>query len=221
MTEFLSWNTYAMAKVGVLEDDSLMRLALKESLRAIGHEIVFDAASAGDFVSKARLQHIEVALLDVHLGGTLTGIDVGFTLRGIYPNMGLVFITSFADPRLISSAKLSLPAGSIYIEKAKIESIESINDAVRNSMEGGGKTSLGLDSDLGMLTNKQIEVLRLVASGLSNSQIAIEQSSTVKNIEAVISRVIKTMGLRDIETQNQRVHMARAYFRYRGVKLDD
>lgn len=210
-----------MAKVGVLEDDSLMRLALKESLKAMGHETVFDAGTAGEFVGKARLQHIEVALLDVHLGSGLTGIDVGFTLRGIYPNMGLVFITSFADPRLISSSNLDLPQGCIYIEKAKIESIESINGAINDSLKGGGKARFGSNSDLGMLTNKQIEVLRLVASGLSNSQIAIEQSSTVKNIEAVISRVIKTMGLRDIETQNQRVHMARAYFRYRGVKLDD
>lgn len=210
-----------MAKVGVLEDDSLMRLALKESLRAIGHEIVFDAGTAGEFVSQARIKHIEVALLDVHLGGSMTGIDVGSTLRGIYPNMGLVFITSFADPRLISSSNVSLPTGSIYIEKAKIESIESINRAIVDSLKGGGKTRFGSNSDLGMLTNKQIEVLRLVASGLSNSQIAEKQSSTIKNIEAVISRIIKTLGLRDIETQNQRVHMARAYFRYRGVRLDE
>lgn len=210
-----------MAKVGVLEDDSLMRLALKESLRAIGHEIVFDAGTAGEFVSQARIKHIEVALLDVHLGGNITGIDVGFSLRGIYPNMGLVFITSFADPRLISSSNVSLPAGSIYIEKAKIESIESINRAIVDSLKAGSKTRLGSSSDLGMLTNKQIEVLRLVASGLSNSQIAAKLSSSVKSIEAVISRIIKTLGLRDIETQNQRVHMARAYFRFRGVKMDE
>lgn len=210
-----------MAKVGILEDDSLMRLALKESLRAIGHEIVFDYGTAGEFVRQARLKHIEVALLDVHLGGSITGIDVGFTLRGIYPKMGLVLVTSFADPRLISSSSLSLPTGSIYIEKARIESIESINSAIVDSLKGGGKTRIGSNSDLGMLTNKQIEVLRLVASGLSNSQIASQQSSSVKNIEAVISRIIKTLGLRDIETQNQRVHMARAYFRFRGVRLDE
>ncbi|HEY7854766.1 MAG TPA: response regulator transcription factor [Aquiluna sp.] len=210
-----------MAKIGVLEDDSLMRLALKESLRALGHEVVFDSGSASEFVSQARSRHIELALLDVHLGSGITGIDVGFTLRGIYPNMGLVFLTSFADPRLISSANMSLPQGSIYIEKSKIESIGSIDSAIASALKGGGQGTYGSSSDIGLLTNKQVEVLRLVASGLSNSQIAQEQSSTVKNIEAVISRIIKTLGLRDIETQNQRVHMARAYFRYRGVKLDD
>ena len=113
-----------MAKIGVLEDDSLMRLALRESLRSLGHEVVFDSGSASDFVSHARSRHIEVALLDVHLGSGITGIDVGYTLRGIYPDMGLVFLTSFADPRLISSSNITLPQGSIYVEKSKIESIE-------------------------------------------------------------------------------------------------
>ena len=210
-----------MAKIGVLEDDSLMRLALRESLRSLGHEVVFDSGSASDFVSHARSRHIEVALLDVHLGSGITGIDVGYTLRGIYPDMGLVFLTSFADPRLISSSNVTLPQGSIYVEKSKIESIESISGAIASSLKGGGKSNINSSSELGLLTNKQVEVLRLVASGLSNSQIAQELSSTVKNIEAVISRIIKTLGLRDIETQNQRVHMARAYFRYRGVRLDD
>lgn len=210
-----------MAKIGVLEDDSLMRLALRESLLSLGHEVVFDSGSASDFVSHARSRHIEVALLDVHLGSGITGIDVGYTLRGIYPDMGLVFLTSFADPRLISSSNITLPQGSIYVEKSKIESIESISGAITSSLKGGGKSNINSSSELGLLTNKQVEVLRLVASGLSNSQIAQEQSSTVKNIEAVISRIIKTLGLRDIETQNQRVHMARAYFRYRGVRLDD
>ena len=210
-----------MAKIGVLEDDSLMRLALRESLRSLGHEVVFDSGSASDFVSHARSRHIEVALLDVHLGSGITGIDVGYTLRGIYPDMGLVFLTSFADPRLISSSNVTLPQGSIYVEKSKIESIESINGAISSSLKGGAKSNINSSSELGLLTNKQVEVLRLVASGLSNSQIAQELSSTVKNIEAVISRIIKTLGLRDIETQNQRVHMARAYFRYRGVRLDD
>ena len=210
-----------MAKIGVLEDDSLMRLALRESLRSLGHEVVFDSGSASDFVSHARSRHIEVALLDVHLGSGITGIDVGYTLRGIYPDMGLVFLTSFADPRLISSSNITLPQGSIYVEKSKIESIESINGAISSSLKGGAKSNINSSSELGLLTNKQVEVLRLVASGLSNSQIAQELSSTVKNIEAVISRIIKTLGLRDIETQNQRVHMARAYFRYRGVRLDD
>ena len=210
-----------MAKIGVLEDDSLMRLALRESLRSLGHEVVFDSGSASDFVSHARSRHIEVALLDVHLGSGITGIDVGYTLRGIYPDMGLVFLTSFTDPRLISSSNITLPQGSIYVEKSKIESIESISGAITSSLKGGAKSNINSSSELGLLTNKQVEVLRLVASGLSNSQIAQELSSTVKNIEAVISRIIKTLGLRDIETQNQRVHMARAYFRYRGVRLDD
>lgn len=198
-----------------------MRIALGESLKSLGHDIVFTASGASSFLAQARLNHIEIALLDVHLGSGLTGIDVAHKIREIYPEMGLVFLTSFADPRLVSSANTKLPRGSVYVEKSKIESIQEIKSAIDSSKSEGKKDTINSGSELGFLTNKQIEVLRLIASGLSNSQIARELSSTTKNIEGVISRIIKGLGLRDIETQNQRVHMARTYFRYRGVKLDE
>jgi two-component system, NarL family, nitrate/nitrite response regulator NarL len=210
-----------VAKVGILEDDSLMRISLRESLSALGYQIAFDSGSPGEFLKKARNAHIDVALLDVHLGRGITGVDVGYSLRAVYPTMGLVFITSFTDPRMILSGDKALPENSVYLEKAKIKSMKNIALALDQSMSGAGKSSMGSSSEPRLLTDKQIKVLRLVAQGQSNSQIAIETRSSVKNVEAIISRIIKLLELRGIETQNQRVHMARAYFRFRGVNLED
>lgn len=209
-----------MAKIGVLEDDSLMRLALSESLKAAGHEVVFDAGDASSFVTMARARHIEVALLDVHLGESVTGLDVAYKLRTIYPDLALVFITSFSDPRLIPGGMKQLPDKSIYLEKAKIDSIQSLQDAIQKALDGSRATTKS-DQALSSLTDGQIEVLRLVAQGLSNTQIADSTKTSVKNIEGMISRIIKSLGLQESTNQNHRVHMARVYFRSRGVKLDD
>lgn len=209
-----------MAKIGVLEDDSLMRLALSESLRSVGHTVVFDSGEASKFIELARGRHIEVAILDIHLGDALTGMDVGFKLRTIYPDLALVFITSFSDPRLIPGGLKEIPERSVYLEKARIDSIKTLNDAIEQAMGGKGladKTSLALAS----LTNSQVEVLRLIAQGLSNSEISKITNTSIKNVEGMISRIIKSLGLQDSGNQNQRVHMARVYFRSRGVKLDD
>lgn len=209
-----------MAKIGVLEDDSLMRLALSESLRSVGHTVVFDSGKASKFIELARGRHIEVAILDIHLGDALTGVDVGFKLRTIYPDLALVFITSFSDPRLIPGGLKEIPERSVYLEKARIDSIKTLNDAIEQAMGGKGladKTSLALAS----LTNSQVEVLRLIAQGLSNSEISKITNTSIKNVEGMISRIIKSLGLQDSGNQNQRVHMARVYFRSRGVKLDD
>lgn len=210
-----------MVKIGILEDDSLMRLALSEALKAMNYEVVFTSGNPADFIDFCRQRHVEVVILDVHLGGGITGIDVGHNLRSIYPKIGIVLLTSFVDPRLASSSKFELPAGSIYVEKSKIDSIETIGRAITAAISGASKDSYGSSPELGLMTNTQIEVLKLVADGLSNQQIAERQGTSVKNVEGLISRIIRGLNLKDIETQNQRVHMARAYFRYRGVRLDD
>lgn len=213
-------NTLSVAKIGVLEDDSLMRLALSESLRAAGHEVVFDAGDASSFVNLARGRHIEVALLDVHLGESVTGLDVAFKLRTIYPDLALIFITSFSDPRLIPGGHKQLPERSIYLEKARIDSIRSLQNSIDEALVGARATT-NSGQALSNLTDSQIEVLRLVAQGLSNAQIAEATKTTVKNVEGIISRIIKSLGLQESANQNQRVHMARVYFRSRGVRLDD
>lgn len=209
-----------VAKIGVLEDDSLMRLALSESLRSAGHEIIFDSGEASRFVELARGRHIEVAVLDIHLGDSITGLDVGFKLRTIYPELALVFITSFSDPRLIPGGLKEIPERAIYLEKSKIESIQTLNRAIEQAQGG----ELGADPSamsLASLTDSQVEVLRLIAQGLSNSQIAQSTKTSIKNVEGIISRIIRSLGLQEVGNQNQRVHMARVYFRSRGVKLDD
>jgi DNA-binding NarL/FixJ family response regulator len=209
-----------VAKIGILEDDSLMRLALAESLRTAGHEVVIACSNSSEFLKQSIIRHFQLAILDVHLGAGLTGIDVAYKLRTIYPNLALLFLTSFSDPRLIPGGSRKLPEGSIYLEKSRIKSIELFNQEVSRALEGS-VSGTGEAYSLSGLTDTQVEILRLVAKGLSNSQIAEKTSTTVKNVEGLISKIIRTLGLKSADNQNQRVHMARVYFRMRGVQLDD
>ena len=195
-------------------------MTLSEALRAVGHEIVFDSGDPTSFLELAGTRHIDLALLDIHLGGSVTGIDVGYKLRAVYPSTALLFITSFSDPRLMPGGSRKIPEGASYVEKAKIQSIEFLKKEIDVALSGNQQTKSSL-TGLSSLTDNQVEVLRMVAEGLSNQQIADRTATSVKNIEGVISRIIKSLGLQDATNQNQRVHMARVYFRSRGVRLDD
>ena len=66
------------------------------------------------------------------------------------------------------------------------------------------------------LTEIQIEILQLVASGLSNAEIAKIRGITVKSTENAIARLAKTLKVKDQADANQRVLLTRYYFELSG-----
>jgi DNA-binding NarL/FixJ family response regulator len=89
--------------------------------------------------------------------------------------------------------------------------------AVELAVTGKGKTaSPESKAELGKLTSTQVETLRYLAEGLSNAEIAKKRFVTERSVEVAISRIAKALGLGPDATRNQRVHMAKVYFRASG-----
>jgi DNA-binding NarL/FixJ family response regulator len=201
-------------KVAVVEDDPLMRLAVVTAAKYAGLEIAFEASNAADAVAKAKVSSADAAILDLHLGDGPTGLDVAAVLRRANPKVGLVFLTSFEDPRLLHASLPEVPAGSQYLVKSELKAIGMLLSAVKAALEGAAGNVGG--SRLGKLTDNQIEILKLVARGHSNAEIAKQRFVTEKSIEVAISRIAKALDLNLDSSQNQRVHMAQVYFRASG-----
>lgn len=204
-------------RVGLLEDEDLMRLTLSSSLTSGGHEIVCDAGSVAEFLAKSTDLEMDVAVLDINLGPGPTGIDAANVLRARNPNIGIIFLTSYDDPRLASNDP-EIPSGSIYLIKRDIRQIETLLEAVSNA-QGNSDYDAPVGT-LAHLSANQIAVLRLVAAGASNSEIARQRFITERTVETTIYRIAKTLGISQAPNQNQRVTMAKAYFRASGMKLD-
>jgi DNA-binding NarL/FixJ family response regulator len=204
-------------RVGVVEDDSLTRLAICAALSSRGLVVVLEAATATEALEGGERSGIEVAVLDLHLGQGPTGLDVARALRSKNPSVGIVFLTSFDDPRMLDASLPILPGGAQYLVKSSINSIDSLIAAVELAHTGKGKTaSPGAKAELGKLTDTQVETLRFLAEGLSNAEIAKKRFVTERSVEVSISRIAKALGLAPDATRNQRVHMAKVYFRSSG-----
>jgi two-component system nitrate/nitrite response regulator NarL len=205
----------------VVEDDDLTRLSLAAALESAGLVVVATAKTSAEAIDLAKIHFPDVALLDVHLGRGPSGVDVGHELRKIDPRVGIVFLSTFEDPRLIAETR-PLPEGSQYLLKKDVASIQHITVAIDASREGknrrGAAQRAGL---LSALSDIQLETLRLVAQGLSNVEISRRRHVTEKSIEAIISRLAKTLGVFKNEGTNQRVHLARLYFESVGLPVDD
>lgn len=200
----------------MLEDDPFMRTMLATVIRSQDIEVVVaeNPAQAADLSDDTWPT---VAVLDLHLGDGPTGIDVAISLRKKDPTIGLVFLTSFDDPRLLDSKLPPLPDNVQYLTKSSMSTVENLFFSINQAAIGmPSRFQRGTASRLGNFTNVQLETLRLVAKGYSNLEIAKERFVTERSVEISISRMAKNLGLSSNATRNQRVHMAKVYFRALG-----
>lgn len=208
-------------KVLVLEDDPFTRISVVSALRHFGFNVVAEETAPANALEKAKLSHPEVAMLDLHLGKGATGLDVAKELRRVNPRIGIVMLTSFEDPRLLGPSLPPVPKGTVYLTKRSVQNLTLLKMAVLEAAKHAeGNSALEHVSAFGQLSDIQIETLRLVAQGFSNAEIARQRFVKEKSVELTISRVAKSLGIINSPSANQRVHIARVYFRSVGAMQD-
>jgi len=199
-------------KLLIVEDDSMMLQALSSGLVANGISHVELANSASIAMQKFRSFKPDVSLIDIELRQGPTGVDVSHAMRKLNPNVGIVFLTSLADPRLVDSRLPDLPEGSIYLRKNSVKDLSEVTEALKLAISGDLKSikSKAADDFLD-LTKAQFEIIRLIAHGHSNLEISKIRVTTVKSTENAISRLAKKLGINNSTTASQRVLLARKY----------
>lgn len=208
-------NARMATRVLLVEDEDFTRTTVAAALGAHGVEVVAAVGGAQEAVDAARSQAFDVAVLDLDLGPGPTGIDLAHGLRRARPELGIVMLTSFVDPRLLSSSLAELPSGSTYVVKQSLSSMEMLVSAIEGArlLAGTGTP----DSSVTGLTQSQVETLRLLACGLSNAEIARVRVVTEKSVEQAIARAAKRLGVTAASGTNQRVALAREYFAMTGA----
>jgi two-component system cell cycle sensor histidine kinase/response regulator CckA len=97
-------------KVLVVEDEGLIALDIAGRLEALGHEVVATVGTAGEAVEQAA--GADLVLMDIHLDGTVDGIDAASLIRERY-HLPVIFLTAHADRATLDRAKLAGPFGYI------------------------------------------------------------------------------------------------------------
>lgn len=221
-SQYVGETIHMMLRAIVVEDDSLTRLTLVSAMERAGIEVIGDAGKAGAAIEMAKSLRPDVAVLDLHLGQGPTGVDVAQAFRKLDPGIGIVFLTSYEDPRLLNLHLSQMPAGAGYLLKKSVKDIHALLEAIKVSMSVKRNTSLPVHpTGVGILTDAQIETLKLVAQGLSNAEIAKRRFVKEKSVEMTVSRMAKALGVSSSTTQNQRVHLANVYFRAIGMNPND
>jgi DNA-binding NarL/FixJ family response regulator len=199
----------------VVEDDSFTRLTVVGALRHAGIDVVADCDNSRDALAQFQACRPKVCVIDLDLGSGPTGVDVAAALRRLDPAVGVVLLTSYEDPRLMSPSLRRLPEGTRYVVKQAMSDMDMLIAAIESAAEHPRQDVVsGRSADL---TDTQVEILRLVATGLSNSEIARIRVVEEKTVEQAIRRTAKRLGIHGSKKVNQRVALARTYYQLIGA----
>lgn len=211
----------------VVDDDSFTRSMIAGALQMQGLDVIGEAASVSNAMRLIEQLKPEAAVIDLDLGEGPNGFDLATGIRRKLPKIGLVILTTYEDPRLLRTNINLPPAGTEYLIKKNVTDIDILYKAIMKSIANAAdlKNLEHLDKrkiySLLNITDSQLETMRLVAQGLSNSEIAKMKSITEKSVEQSISRLTSHLDIPLGPASNQRVQISKLYYKLTGSNSTD
>lgn len=199
----------------IVEDDAFTRSALAEALRFQGMEIIGAVQTVKDAIECAKTGQPQVAICDLDLGPGPSGIDVALTLRKILPNIGIVMLTSYRDPRLVEPNLPPPPQGAILLNKKELTSMTilgmSITEAVRRPLLKRNNSWV-VSGNFRSLSVTQVEIFKKIAQGKTTAEIAQMKNVSEQSVERITNRICRNLEIPLTSNRSQRVQLVRAYF---------
>ena len=206
--------------VVVVENESLLRDLIARSLETAGFA-VSTAANAADAKRAVKAADPDVCVVDIELGPGPNGFDFADYLSREAQDVGVVFLTNLPDPRFANRDVKVITQNQAYLRKSQLvdskELIEAVNAVLKEQDVDKFRHDQNLERPLAELSRRQISVLKLVAEGYSNNQIAEERGTTVRAVEGMVSRIFLALGVEAQGLGNARVEATRMYLSAAGA----
>lgn len=194
-------------RIIIIDDDKLVRMSLKTIIEATHEvEVMAIGENGKEAIELFEMHFPDIILMDIRMAG-MTGLEAGKILIEKYPDVKILFLTTFADDEYIVTA-LKIGAKG-YILKQHFESIVPALKAVEEGHSVFGDEIISKIPTImseekakkspetyGIL-DKEIEIITLVAEGLSNKEISSKLFLSEGTIRNYISIILEKLCLRD------------------------
>lgn len=192
-------------RVLVVDDHTVIRkgLCLLLSDEKYGIEVVGEAADGREAIDKSRALAPDVTLLDLAMPG-MGGLEAIPAIRRDHPEARILILTSFAEDEQVLEAIRAGALGYLIKDASPDELVSTIHNVYLNRMslppDLARKVMLGPHKPVGLapaslLTDRELDVLRCVAKGYSNKQIALELSVSTTTVRTHISNLLRKLIL--------------------------
>jgi DNA-binding NarL/FixJ family response regulator len=204
-------------RVVVAEDVMLTREGIVRVLGEAGVEIVGQAEDADQLLRHVAVDHPDVAIVDIRMPPTHTdeGLVAARRIRDEHPDVGVLVLSQYVEPSYAIGVIEGHPERVGYILKERVFDVAILIDALRRIVEGETVIDPTIVSrlvgrrrqadPLEALTEREREVLGLIAEGMSNRAIAARLFVTERTVEAHVTQIFQKLRLTESPDQHRRV----------------
>jgi serine/threonine-protein kinase PknK len=203
-------------RVVVADDDVLLREGIARILTGAGYDVVAQAADRAELEGLVREHVPDLVVVDIRMPPTQTteGLDAAGTIRAEHPEVGILLLSAHVD---VETAMDLLGGGERigYLLKSRVRSVEDFVDALERIAGGGSVVDPVLvqeliaerqrNDPLAELTEREREVLALMAEGRSNGGIARRLWVTEGAVEKNVRSILMKLNLPTAEDDHRRV----------------
>ena len=212
-------------RVVVADDSLLTREGIVRLLRDAGIDVVAEAGDAEALLGHVRSARPDVAIVDIRMPPTHTdeGLVAVRTIRTKYPDVGALLLSQYVEPSYAMRLIEDQPEGVGYLLKDRVQDIAVVVDALRRITDGETVIDPTIVSrlvgrrrrndPLARLTDREREVLALIAEGMSNKAIAARLYVTERTVEAHVTQIFRKLELPGSADQHRRVLAVLAFLR--------
>ncbi|WP_369027848.1 LuxR C-terminal-related transcriptional regulator, partial [Nocardia farcinica] len=195
-------------RVVIADDSGLLRGGIVRLLQDEGIDVVGEAADAPSLLRLVGTHHPTVAVVDIRMPPTHTteGIDAAMTIRSEYPATAVLLLSQYVETDHVSSLIATGTEGLGYLLKDRVSDIDEFVSDLRRVADGGCaidpsviKRMVGRPHrqrrPIDELSEREREVLGLMAEGRSNKAIGAALFLGERTVEAHVRAIFVKLGL--------------------------
>jgi DNA-binding NarL/FixJ family response regulator len=212
-------------RVAVADDAMVTREGIVRLLRDAGVDVVAEAQDAQSLLRDVRLQRPDAVIVDIRMPPTHTdeGLVAAQTIHTEHPEIGVLVLSQYIEPSYAMRLIENHPEGIGYLLKERVFDVAILLDALHRVRDGETVIDPTIVSrllgrrrrhdPLAPLSDRERQVLALLAEGLSNNAIATRLFVTERTVEAHNKRIFEKLDLPASPEQHRRVLAVLAFLR--------